>query len=152
MNSHQIHHTRNVSEASDISAHLTECSSSFIPPLDTTVNIKDYSEKLADTSERFEAWNKNELVGLIAIYLNDPNGSTGFITNVSVDPSFQKLGIANKLLVACILGARELNYKQINLEVNPSNQGAINLYQKLGFQTTNSDESKQKMALTLNDK
>lgn len=123
--------TKTVSE-NDISLHLTKCNDSFLPPLNTRVNIADYSKKIFDNAVTFEAWNDKELIGLIATYFNEEN-KFGFITSVSVTKDYMGEGIASKLLQLCLEYATNNNYKEIKLEVFKDNIPAINFYKKYNF-------------------
>lgn len=116
-----------------IYAHLHRCRHDFIPSLDTTVNIAAYAKKIVKNAVTFEAWLNNDLVGLIAVYLNDENNHSAYITNVSVEKEYAGKGIASQLLTNCINFAREERYKEIALEVNLNNQQAIKLYEKFLF-------------------
>ncbi len=120
----------------DIAAHLFGCKDNFIPPLDSTVDIPKYAEKIAENAITFEAWHNNELAGMIAAYFNDQKNQTGFITNVSTLNNFSGKGIASKLLENCISYAKEKNFKEIKLEVNGHNRHAIKLYEKYDFRQT----------------
>lgn len=53
------------------------------------------------------------------------------IMNVSVDPDLQRRGIASSLINAIL--ARVGDGAQITLEVRPTNEGAIALYERFGF-------------------
>ena len=112
----------------------------FYPPLDSQVqSIEDYVRKLENNATIFEAWIDTELVGLVAIYLNNYKNKTGFITSVIVSLKNQKQGIANKLLNETIKYAHEKEFLKINLEVHKENSSAINLYKKLGFKEKQND-------------
>jgi len=124
----------NKSTESEVFVHLNKCKNTFIPPLDSTVDIKVYSKKLYDFSIRFEAWDQNELVGLIAAYFNDEKFYKGFITNVSVLDSYRGKGIAQSLIENCIRYAKKYQFSRIELEVYNKNIAAISLYKKYGFQ------------------
>lgn len=125
------YNTKTVSE-NEISLHLNKCNDSFLPLLNTRVNIAEYSKKIFDNAITFEAWNDKELIGLIATYFNDEN-KFGFITSVSVAKEFMGAGIATKLLQMCLEYAIKNNYKEIKLEVFKDNIPAINFYKKYNF-------------------
>jgi hypothetical protein len=71
----------NKSSELEIKKHLISVSKNFVPELDSYVNIEEYSKKLFEKSTRIEAYSGENLIGLIAIYLNN---SDSFITNYSV--------------------------------------------------------------------
>lgn len=55
------------------------------------------------------------------------------VTNIATDPRYQKNGIASFLIDQVIWIAKQLDKKQITLEVRISNKDAKRLYNKLGF-------------------
>lgn len=71
------------STVEDIFLHLNTCDLDYIPKLSLKVNIDEYSQKLFQNANRFEAWNNNKLIGLLAIYFNFEE-NFAFITNVSI--------------------------------------------------------------------
>lgn len=125
--------TVNTTEYSHIHEHLERCSDSFIPPLESTVDLDEYTKKIIAFAKRFEAWENDELIGLVAVYMNDLANGYAFITNVSVNKAHGGQGIAKRLLEQCIEDARKHGFKTIGLEVSKENQIAIALYKKLGF-------------------
>ncbi|MBM6615547.1 ribosomal protein S18-alanine N-acetyltransferase [Desemzia sp. RIT804] len=56
------------------------------------------------------------------------------ITNFVIAKQFQRQGTALKLLQRCLEKLNTENVEQVFLEVRESNQNAIQLYQKCGFQ------------------
>jgi ribosomal-protein-alanine N-acetyltransferase len=131
MNVYQF--TVNQGDQRHIYSHLLRCDNLFVPPLSTRVNVEAYATKLALSAERFEAWHTNELICLVAAYMNDPATKKAFITNVSTEASHQGLGIAGQLLSACIDHATKRGYNSIELEVAEHNRAAVHLYHKWGF-------------------
>ena len=55
------------------------------------------------------------------------------ITNLAVDPSFRRRGIARALLGSIMLGARRDGVELVFLEVRPTNVEAVALYESFGF-------------------
>ena len=117
----------------DVQDHLEKCNTAFIPQLDKKVNIGDYAQKIADRAITFEAWDKHELIGLIAAYFNDSSGKSGFITSVSTDAGYAGKGIASHLMAMCIEYAEKNDFDAISLEVAKTNTPAIRLYSKYKF-------------------
>lgn len=56
------------------------------------------------------------------------------ILNLAVSPGYQRRGIAGSLLREALRLAQADNLKTAWLEVRPSNQAALALYQSLGFE------------------
>lgn len=56
------------------------------------------------------------------------------ITNIAVHPQHRRRGIARALMTAVLEEARSQGHQVVVLEVRPSNQEAIGLYDSLGFQ------------------
>ena len=125
---------------SEISSHLERCKNNFIPPLQETVDISSYAEKIKTKSITFEAWDNERLAGLIAVYFNDPGNEFGFITNVSVEKEYAGQGIASRLLESVSRYAREKQFKEIRLKVHCRNIQAIKLYRKHSFEKYGSEE------------
>jgi ribosomal protein S18 acetylase RimI-like enzyme len=113
--------------------HLERCALSFNPPLFTYVDITEYSSKIVKNAETFEIWNENILIGLLAMYLNDPEFKDAFITNISVDNDFQGLGLSKIMLDNAINKAKKTGFKNVFLDVQSENKRALNLYNSRGF-------------------
>lgn len=56
----------------------------------------------------------------------------GYINNIAVFPKYQKQGVAGEILSTYIRFAQE-NLAFLTLEVRPSNEAALALYEKFGF-------------------
>jgi len=117
----------------DVLDHLQKCKNNFIPALDKTVDIPKYAKKIAESAVSFEAWDGQELIGLIAAYFNDVVTGLGFITNVSCLTGFTGIGIGSQLLKNCMAYGEANGFKKIMLEVNKINLQAIKLYERHGF-------------------
>lgn len=135
-----INYQINKATEGEIALHLKRNSDAFLPALDSTVNIAEYAKKIAALSMRFEAWDEQKLIGLVACYFNDENRKNGFITNVSLDKEYGKQGIASKLIENCIEYAKAEMFQNILLEVNVNNSQAIKLYENYGFEELNESE------------
>lgn len=58
----------------------------------------------------------------------------GYISNVAVSPEARRRGIGDALIAELLLRAEEKALSFVTLEVRESNEAAIRLYQKHGFQ------------------
>lgn len=142
----QIVYSVNKSESNDIANHLHKVSTLFKVPLCDRVDIDSYSGKLLKYAVRFEAWSGNDLVGLVACYLNTEK-KEAFISDVSVESGFQKRGIAKKLLEQCIRSRELEKCDCIRLMVFSDDNAAISLYEKSGFVIEGSDNGQYEMVL-----
>ena len=123
----------------EIYAHLDRCSHIFNPPLNTYVDLKEYSNKISAFATTFEIWENAYLVSLIAIYMNNLDSKAAFISNVSVEAKFQGLGLASRLLKNVIEEVSKSGFEKIMLQVRPNNKTAIELYKKFGFELSKID-------------
>lgn len=133
-----IRFEENTSSASKIAEHLLFCDHQFVNDLNALVDISAYSQKLNEKAHRFEAWDGNKLVGLLAIYYNGTRPA--FISNMSVDINHTNLGIATELVVKALEKASNEGASAISLEVSRTNNAAHGLYKKFGFKVTNENE------------
>ena len=127
----------NAATTQDIADHLTLCDATFAPPLSRRVDIDDYAAKLSANAMRFEAWDDETLIGLVAAY-PDHTHSRMFISNVSVLPEWRGRGFAAGLITRCGDAARELGLRSMVLELGAENVAARRLYDRLGFVSTDS--------------
>jgi ribosomal protein S18 acetylase RimI-like enzyme len=127
----------NAATTQDIVEHLTLCDAAFAPPLSLRVDIGDYAAKLSANAVRFEAWDDETLIGLVAAYPDHTHGRM-FISNVSVLPEWRGHGLAAGLITRCGDAARDLGLRSMVLELGAENVAARRLYDKLGFVSTGS--------------
>ena len=125
--------TLNKSGAAAVEAHLRDCDERFSPRLSVRVDLANYASKLASLADRFEAWDKDRLVGLVAAYLNEAESLQGFISSVSVCFDAEGTGIASELMRNCVQLAREKGCKSLGLKVGEGDQRAQIFYTKHGF-------------------
>jgi len=115
-------------------AFYNENNGTFNSPLSSQVtSIEKYVEKLKNNAIIFEAWDNDELIGLIAAYFKNYETKIGFITSVIVSKKYQKQGVAKILLEKTIDFAKEKGFEKIHLEVHRENKNAIGLYKTFGF-------------------
>jgi ribosomal protein S18 acetylase RimI-like enzyme len=152
MSCEEVEFREGTASAEDIQAHLEECNSDFSPNLSLKVHIGDYSRKLRALAKTFEAWSGTALVGLVAVYMNDPDTRIAFITSVSVSREFVGQGVASKLLRHCLNKARQEGMKALRLEVSVESREAIRLYGKFGFSEIVRRGETVSMELELNEK
>ena len=79
---------------------------------------------------RYKAADQEKMVGFIAMDLRRSQ-QTAWIATLAVLPDYRKSGIGSSLIRIC---EEEVNLPKIRLSVRQSNQPAIQLYQKHGYQ------------------
>jgi ribosomal protein S18 acetylase RimI-like enzyme len=119
--------------ADDVRSHLIACNESFRNRLLGIWDLDIYSKKLETDALTFEAWEGQQLVGIVAGYVNNLQQGFSFVSNVSVLPSYYRRGIASGLLAQFIDHSRRLGFRGVMLSVDESNNAALNFYEKLGF-------------------
>ena len=115
---------------------LEVCDEAFVPTLSSRVDLKEYSFKLSHRGTLVEAWDGSSLIGVIAIYLDDPSKRVGFVSNVCVNPAYAGCGVASRLLEMSADRAAERTFSRLALEVHANNVPARTLYAKTGFRVT----------------
>lgn len=118
----------------------------FTPSLKEQVaSFDDYLNKIYKNAEKFEAYDRDNLVGIIAVYMNTAESRKAFITSVLVSSSYHGQGIAFALLNALTSVAISKSFLSIELEVYKDNKVAIHLYEKELFTKVSSSCSKIRM-------
>lgn len=79
------------------------------------------------------------ILGNVTLTLDDSRERRWMISNVAVSEKFRRRGIARQLMLAAIDEARSRNGQWIILNVRPWNEGAIRLYETLGFDTIDTE-------------
>jgi [ribosomal protein S18]-alanine N-acetyltransferase len=78
----------------------------------------------------YKAEISGEVIGFVAGEKRAGKG-TGWVVTVCVRPAFRRQGIARQMIAVC---EEEMNRKKVCLCVRKTNQPAIQLYQRLGYQ------------------
>jgi ribosomal protein S18 acetylase RimI-like enzyme len=145
-----LHITNDNADVAAIEHHLRECDMRFEPPLSSRVSLPDYAQKLSLFADRFEAWESDRLIGLVAAYLRNSHALEGFISSVSICGDFEGKGIASRLMQDCFDAALAKGLTSLVLEVAQRDQNACGFYRKHGFQLISGGKSGlSKMSLQL---
>lgn len=100
---------------------------SFSPPWSENAII---SEMLSGNTVALVALKGARLVGYVTALTA---GEDAHIHKVAVHPRFRRRGIARALTKRCLDKLRQRGCKNVYLEVRPSNEPAIKLYETFGF-------------------
>ena len=92
---------------------------------------KSFEDSISREDTIFLVCEEGSITGYIGMYISFDEAS---ITNVAVSPEFRKRGYGEQLVAEAKLTAKEANAESIFLEVRVSNEPAISLYKKMGFE------------------
>lgn len=140
----------NQSVFEDVLAHLRACDRTFVPPLSERVELSSYAQKLVAHAMRVEAWCGKELVGLLALYEGADAGTSAYLTNVSVLPSWQGKRVSSLLIAKYQQEISDGRIKVLRLHVDAGNLVALRLYQRMGFVVETGGGARIPMSLQLN--
>src|SRR4051812_21347269 len=59
----------------------------------------------------------------------------GHVTQICLTPEFRSRGLGKAMMVHCCRGLRKRNFSQLTLTVTEANRPAVELYERLGFET-----------------
>ena len=120
---------------------LLQSDTDFDPNLSVRVNIEDYSKKIIENAELFEAYCNGKIAGVIAVYANDYVQKNAYITYVYCKQEYRKMGITATLLKNVIDYVYNKEFKRIYLECSINNNAAVNLYKKFDFFVQNKNSN-----------
>lgn len=139
-----ISYKYNTLTKSELIEILQKWSNFFSPNLTTYVkDVNLYAEKLIKNAVILEAYKKDVLVALMAVYMNTKHA---FITHFVVHSDFQKQGIGTKIFQKIIEPLKEKNCVDVTLECYSS---SIEFYKKLYFNVVDRKEDKYVMKCSL---
>ena len=106
---------------------------SFSPSLSDRINLDVFAEKLIKHGEIISIVENDDVLAGIGFYANDQNEYQAYVTFISVNKQYRRLGYADKLINEAMVVAKEKKMKKMALSVKKDNIGAVNLYKKHGF-------------------
>lgn len=149
----QISDLKKLAEVITLSFHPPQKWLTWIYPLLKLGVYEDLRTRLRSASPHYrclvacQALHKNtiedgELLGTVELSLRSPWPfalNRAYISNLAVNPSCRRQGIARSLLFKCEQIAFEWGFEEVFLHVLEDNQAAQNLYFKNGYQLHNID-------------
>ncbi|HEX2916796.1 MAG TPA: GNAT family N-acetyltransferase [Chloroflexia bacterium] len=82
----------------------------------------------------FIAWKGNERAGAVWLHAGGEPGAQQYTLSIAVAPAFQHQGVGSGLLQYALDFSRRNSGLVLNLKVHPSNEAAIRLYRRFGFE------------------
>ena len=131
----------NTADAEAIERHLRECDNRFLLPLSDRVDLGEYAVKIARLADRFELWEQDRLVGLVAVYLNNTTSRLGYISSVSLCSDYTGKGLGSDLVQRCCHAARDKGLSGLLLEVAEGDSNTRNFYSRLGFELSGTEQN-----------
>lgn len=128
-----IRFDKNSASESEVVEHLREVDATFDPPLSERISIDGYAFRIVSSAQRFECWCGNRLIGLVAIYMNDPSAEFAYVTNVSVSPDRHGEGIATRLLEESISEVASAGFGSLRLDCAGGSELEATFYPTFGF-------------------
>lgn len=95
--------------------------------------LTNYAVKIHSLAERFEWWDRGNLVGFLAVYINQGISIPAYITTVIIIPSYQGKGLGSYMLESVVKELTDRGYEQIISEIASSNTRSKKVFQKNGF-------------------
>lgn len=169
----------NRSTEKDIREHLYRTDNDYVPPLHTYLDIDAYAKKLFEKSHRLEYFNGDDLVALVALYIN-LEGRFIHITNFSIEREHRGIGMTYGLallgfleeakadenevsaislidehIAEEILAAKEregvghLDVDKVTAEVRHESKKVLRLYQNMGFSIYDETDTTYKVVLNI---
>lgn len=107
---------------------------SYPTPWSRSVFENELAQVRGGSREYLVARRGRTVVGYAGLWIvPDPDGAQAHVTNVAVDPSHRRDGVATALLVELALAAIDRGCVAWTLEVRVSSTGAQELYRAFGF-------------------
>ncbi|MDY0029181.1 MAG: GNAT family N-acetyltransferase [Pseudobdellovibrionaceae bacterium] len=128
-----LSYTQNESRMWHLVSHFQSLDKAFKDELLARTSIEEYTVKLVEKSCRYEVWDQDRLVGILAVYFNRERMPFVYISNISVLSDYQGKGIAKTLLSKLVDYARKSGLLYVELEVSADNNRAQAFYRKQGF-------------------
>ncbi len=116
-----------------IESFLHKVDKLFPIPLSHKQNLSDFATKLKENGALCTKVENDELVALVAGYIDNVINKKGYISIVATLPRFQGKGYASELVKDFLNIAKEKCLEAVHLYAVPSNIIAINMYKQIGF-------------------
>lgn len=113
---------------------LNKVDADFSPTLSSRVNLEQYALKLLKVATVFGVYKHNQLVGAIAVYMNDLDSKVAYCPFLAILPNSRGQGFSQLLLEIAIAELKSKKFKSLSLTVR-ADSPANHLYEKKGFLT-----------------
>lgn len=132
----------------DVFKLLKRSSPQFNPPLNDSIDIEQYSEKLSKFASFITCSVNNCIEAFIAFYPNQDT-SIAYVSLVWVDEHHRGKGIAKAMFEEFFKKCLSIGLRYSDLEVLKNNHEAANLYATLGYKIMADHQCKNLLRITL---
>ena len=102
-----------------------------------TADQEFYHLNLVSAFTRFLPWRAVRMLFNLMLLVDDGVGPDEFVVDsLAVDPSYRGMGVGTTLMRRAEEKARSMGKRKMSLWVIGENEGAIRLYERLGYETT----------------
>ena len=144
----QISVTINNSSSEEIALFLSDNAAAFNPPFDRSVDVVSYAQKLFDYAVRFELRDEEQMVALLASYVNTEK-SMAYVPYVCVGERYKGRHFGQRLLEELYRYCQHKGVASVRLEVRQNNVRAVDFYEKQGFESEGVENDKLQMVKRL---
>ncbi|MCV2369882.1 GNAT family N-acetyltransferase [Roseateles oligotrophus] len=117
----------------EIEGLLKEIDGDFVPPLSSSVDLTEYSNKLYNKATIFSVHDKGALVAVMAVYCTDAVNRVAYGTMLAVAATHRIYGLGPNLIKSTLDFLKKSEFKVFRLEIYKTNPRVITLYRRLGF-------------------
>ncbi len=133
-------------EKADVELFIKKENNSFPVPLSDRVDLNEYVNKIINNAVLYGYYYKNNIIGLIAFYLNR---EFTYVTYICVNKEFQSMHLGSKLMKLMEEECKKEQVCRIDLTTNINNNKAQKFYEKLGYKVIERNGTDLKYSLIL---
>ncbi len=127
-------YTSEVIALEKIERFLREVDHDFPIYLSDKTRIEELALKYHDKATLCCALYGENIIAMVSGYTKNTKGHLGYISLVAVSRAFRHRGLASRLIRQFMERGRDDGLSAVHLYTHASNQNAINMYYKLGFE------------------
>ena len=112
-------------------------------PLSERVNLSKFAAKAVERSIVYAIEDQNRLVAAALFYYNFQNQTYAYLDLLATAPGYAGRGYARALMDAIENAARDAGMTEFHLHTNDTNQAAVALYTKRGYEVISTEHKLQ---------
>jgi ribosomal protein S18 acetylase RimI-like enzyme len=128
----ELRFAQDTSTSDDVLNHLACVDDLLSPKISDRIDLGTYAQKIVLRATRFEAWEQDTLVGLVAAYV-DLDDQRASVTHLAVMERCQHRRVGHRLMSSLLQALSEGGITWVDLEVAENNIQAQNFYRHMDF-------------------